>query len=273
MASVIEITLPELLSSIGTSQCPIIIDVRIDADFDEDPTLIPQAFRCKHGNVLDMVSYLQNKKVVVYCQKGLKLSQGATAKLRHAGIDAKFLTGGHLAWQAKQLPLIAIPETLGGMNLKSTSWVAPEQPDIDTLACCWFIRRFVNPEAEILFVESSQVFNVADKFDAVAIESFETNKSKKNEKHSLAGLTGSFEITMDAVSNLCALLAIDKNAKPELTSVAPGLAAAMTGIMTMFPDDIKRLDAAMLLFDAYFFWLKNHDQDLVELDSLNQDLK
>ena len=40
-----------------------------------------------------------NEKVVVYCQKGKKLSEGAAAILRINGISAETLLDGHFGWR------------------------------------------------------------------------------------------------------------------------------------------------------------------------------
>src|SRR6185437_16712328 len=40
-------------------------------------------------------------------------------------------------------------------------WVTRERPKIDRIACPWLIRRFIDPEAEILYVLSDRVRDVA----------------------------------------------------------------------------------------------------------------
>ena len=40
-------------------------------------------------------------------------------------------------------------------------WVTRRRPKIDRIACPWLIRRFLDPQARILFVDPDQVNNVA----------------------------------------------------------------------------------------------------------------
>jgi hypothetical protein len=40
-------------------------------------------------------------------------------------------------------------------------WVTRERPKTDRIACPWLIRRFIDPEAEIVFVPSAKVLSVA----------------------------------------------------------------------------------------------------------------
>jgi rhodanese-related sulfurtransferase len=82
MSSFKQISVDQLSRLIGTPKCPIIIDVSIDEDFNLDPYLIPSARRFSHKKITDLVTELQDKKVIVICQKGLKLSLCAEVILR-----------------------------------------------------------------------------------------------------------------------------------------------------------------------------------------------
>jgi rhodanese-related sulfurtransferase len=79
MASFNEKSVSALSRLIGTPECPVLLDVRIDEDFNDDPSLIPGAVRHAFMNVASLAYKLKGKSVVVYCQKGLKISQGGRA--------------------------------------------------------------------------------------------------------------------------------------------------------------------------------------------------
>ena len=90
MPSPTEITSAQLARLSGTPEAPVLIDLRIDADFDDDPRLIPAAFRHDFTDIEALAPALYGRGVVVYCQKGCKISQGrspccgATASRRKA---------------------------------------------------------------------------------------------------------------------------------------------------------------------------------------------
>ena len=73
MASYSEISVSTLSRLVGTPDCPVLIDVRTDEDFNADPTLIPSAYRHPFSKVVDLADALKNKAVVVYCQKGHRI--------------------------------------------------------------------------------------------------------------------------------------------------------------------------------------------------------
>src|SRR6478736_1152892 len=97
MSSFNTISAEKLARLIGTPKCPVLVDVRTDEDFASDPRLVPGSIRRPFAQVADWAHELSGRAAIVVCQKGLKLSHGAAAWLRHAGIPADSLEGGALA--------------------------------------------------------------------------------------------------------------------------------------------------------------------------------
>src|SRR5512135_3044161 len=54
----------------------------------------------------------------------------------------------------------------GGASSPS-KWVTRERPKIDRIACPWLIRRFIDPNAEFIYVPKDQVLAVAKKTGAI----------------------------------------------------------------------------------------------------------
>ena len=46
-------------------------------------------------------------------------------------------------------------------------WITRERPKIDRIACPWLIARFIDDQAEFLYVPSNQVFQLAKETDAI----------------------------------------------------------------------------------------------------------
>ena len=170
MTAPTEITVPQLARLIGTPDSPTVIDVRINEDFDLEPQLIPTAFRYPFAAVESLVPELIGKSVVVSCHKGKKISQGSAALLRDHGIKAETLEGGHCAWRDADQPLVPFAK-IPASNIQNRSvWVTRHRPKIDRIACPWLIRRFIDPNAQFLFVAPSEVLAVAEKFNATPFD-------------------------------------------------------------------------------------------------------
>ncbi|WP_339714910.1 hypothetical protein, partial [uncultured Sneathiella sp.] len=94
MTSPTQITVSQLSRLVGLPDAPVLVDVCIDEDFADDPRLLPTAFRHPYQDIAALAPKLAGQRVVVICQKGRKLSQGAAAVLRNCGIAAESLEGG-----------------------------------------------------------------------------------------------------------------------------------------------------------------------------------
>lgn len=165
---VTSMTPQSLAARIGTPDAPRIIDVRIAQDVAADPRLIPTARRCPHDQIAAHASALQGREVVIACQKGLKLSQGAAAILRAEGLQAHHLTGGTLAWAKAGLPTLPAETKPETETFPPTHWVRGEISAHTTLAT-WLVTRFLDPNARILDTDPDQTTAVAERFAATPL--------------------------------------------------------------------------------------------------------
>lgn len=247
------ITSTQLLRLIGTADQPAIIDICIDEDFADDPTLIPTSVRHPFTAIEDFVPALQGRKVVIICHKGKKLSQGAMALLRTHGIDAEILEGGILAWRAAGGPVLRA-ETLpkrGGL------WVTRHRPKIDRIACPWLIKRFIDPDARFLYVAPTEVLAVAEKFDAIPFDVEGVELSHAEGTCSFDALLSRFDLSSPALATMADIIRAADGTPDARAPEAAGLLAISLGLSRMHKDDLAQLEAAMPLYDALYRWARD----------------
>ncbi len=257
MAPYNEISVSTLARLVGTPDCPVLLDVRIDEDFAADPYLIPSAVCHPFDQVADLAEGLRGKTVIVYCQKGLKISQGAAAILRNCGVDAEVLEGGQFAWRDAGLGMVDAAKLPPLDALGRTVWVTRHRPKIDRIACPWLIRRFIDPKAQVLFVAASQVENVADRFNAVPFDIEGVFWTHRGDRCTFDTLIEEFGIGNDALAKLAVIVRGADTNRHDLAPEAAGLLAASLGLSRMFRDDLQQLDAGMLLYDALYRWARD----------------
>ena len=257
MASPTEISVQQLARLIGTPDCPTIIDVRIDEDFDADPFLVPGAIRHPFTDMQNLASKLQNTKTIIYCQKGFKISQGAAALLRNMGIDAETLEGGQFAWRDAKLPMVNTAKLPPQNEQGETLWVTRHRPKIDRIACPWLIRRFIDPNAQFMFVSPSQVMNVAEKFNATPFDVEDVEWSHRGDKCTFDTMLEEFGIETDALKRLAVIIRGADTNRHELAPQSAGLLAASLGLSRMYRDDLAQLEAGMALYDAFYRWSRD----------------
>ena len=233
MPSPTQITPSQLNRLIGTPDCPAIIDVCMDEDFNEDPRLIPTARRHAFPKIMDLAEELKDKRVVIVCQKGKKLSAGASALLRTAGIAAESLEGGNFAWRDAGLALVPVTEIPELTTAGHTLWVTRHRPKVDRIACPWLIRRFIDPRAQFLFVPPSDVLDVAEKFGATPfdIEGVQwSHQGKDGEFCTFDTMLDAWQIRSEALDRLALLVRGADTDRHDLAPEAAGLLAASLGL-------------------------------------------
>ncbi|MDO9713664.1 sulfurtransferase/chromate resistance protein [Paracraurococcus lichenis] len=251
------ITAPQLSRLVGTPEAPRILDVRTDEDFAADPRTLPASLRRDHRRVADWAAGVGPTPVVVVCQRGQKLSQGVAAWLRHYGTPAEVLEGGFEAWAAAGAPLVR-PDRLPARDaVGRTLWVTRARPKIDRIACPWLIRRFVDPAAVFLFVAPSEVLAVADRFGATPFDVEGVFWSHRGELCTFDVMVEEFGLRSEALSRLAAIVRGADTARPDLAPEAAGLLAASLGLSRIYREDLAQLDAAMVLYDAFYRWARD----------------
>ncbi|MGB0851701.1 MAG: chromate resistance protein ChrB domain-containing protein [Pikeienuella sp.] len=250
------ITVSQLSRLIGTPDAPVLIDISIDADFDDDPFLIPGAFRHPFTDIEGLVPRLTGRRVVVICQKGIKLSQGGAALLRTHGVRAEVLEGGNFGWRdagGPRLPAAKLPAGPRGGSL----WVTRHRPKIDRIACPWLIRRFIDPAARFLFVSPAEVQGVADRYNATPFDMEGVYWSHREDLCTFDVMVGEFGLTLPALSRLAMIVRAADTNRHDLAPEAAGLMAASLGLSRMYRDDLQQLEAGMTLYDAFYRWARD----------------
>jgi rhodanese-related sulfurtransferase len=262
MSAINSISVDKLARLIGTPKCPAVIDVRTDDDFARDPRLAPGAVRRRFGEVADWAPEFAGRAAVVVCQKGLKLSQGAAAWLRAAGVAAEALDGGAAAWAEAGLPMVPDAKLPKRDARGRTVWVTRARPKVDRIACPWLIRRFVDPNALFLFVPPTDVAGVAERFAASPFDVEGVFWSHQGERCTFDRMVE--ELGFGGFPPLLRLAAIVRGAdtgRPELTPQSGGLLAASLGLSRMYADDLDQLEAGMSLYDAFYRWCRDATEE------------
>lgn len=247
------ITPSQLMRRIGTPDCPILIDVCIDADFAEDPRLIPTSRRHSFADIAALVPSVGDHPVIVICQKGKKLSQGAAAIMRSYGVRAEVLEGGIHAWRDAGGTLIPAQK----LPMRSGLWVTRHRPKVDRIACPWLIRRFIDPDARFLYVPSADVMMVAEKFAAIPFDVEGADLGHAQGRCTFDALLTNFDLDLPALTEMAAVIRAADGTPGAENAQASGLLALSIGLSRMYKDDVAQLDAAMPIYDALFRWARD----------------
>ncbi|MBI3370084.1 MAG: chromate resistance protein [Burkholderiales bacterium] len=183
---------------------------------------------------------------VVYCAHGHEISQGITAMLRAMGHDAVSLEGGFSAWQAAGQPVVALPA--------ATRWVTRERPKIDRIACPWLIRRFVDANAEFLYVPAAEVLTSAEREQATPYDVPGVHFTHDGERCSFDAFIAHYRLDDPALARLATIVRGADTDRPDLAPQSAGLAAIALGMSALFDEDQECLRQGLVVYDALYAW-------------------
>jgi rhodanese-related sulfurtransferase len=249
----------DLWNAIATHGAPRVVDVRRQAAYAQSPHLLPGAVWRDGSAALQWSSELdRTRPLVIACKAGHEMSQWTVAQLRASGFDARVLEGGYEAWAKAGLPFVVKPELDRIAPKRPSVWVTRRRPKLDRVACPWLIRRFLDPQAHILFVDPDQVPNVAHESGAVPFDVKDVELSHEGERCTFDTMLKLFGLEGEpSLARLALIVRGADTARPDLAPEAAGLHAIALGQSVLAGDDDHALlERGFMIYDALFAWLR-----------------
>ena len=136
-------------------------------------------------------------------------------------------------------------------------WVTREHPKTDRNACPWLIRKFIDPEAEIIFVPRDEVLAYADREGATSFDAPGATYTHRNGNSSFETLVEEYRIDDPAVRLMARVIhGADVAEDSAVTPQSPGLLAIADGFAMLGVDDQRQLELELPVYDALYAWAK-----------------
>jgi hypothetical protein len=136
-------------------------------------------------------------------------------------------------------------------------WITRSHVHVDRVACPWLISRFVDSEAEFLFVPRSQVDLVAAQTDAIPFDAPGVELGHHEGHCSFESVILRYELKDAALLRMAQIIhAADVAEDMDSEPIARGLEAIATGFGLRFPDDAENLAEQFPVYDALYAWCR-----------------
>ena len=137
-------------------------------------------------------------------------------------------------------------------------WVTRKNAAVDRIACPWLIKRFVDPDAEFLYVDASDVDRVAAETGAVPYDVAGAELGHVDGRCSFESILVKYSLQDPALVRLGRIVhGADVEADLHQTPEAAGLKAIAMGFRTLYGDrDLEKLEAESPVYDALYEWGK-----------------
>ena len=138
-------------------------------------------------------------------------------------------------------------------------WVTRARPKTDRIACPWLLRRFIDQEAEIVFVPSDDVLpRASGDPDARSFDAPGADYTHRGNRCTFEVLIEEFDLGADPALNRLARIvhAADVSDELETDPLGPGLLAIGEGGLEVEDDDQRLLERGSFVYDALYAWCK-----------------
>lgn len=160
-------------------------------------------------------------------------------------------------------------------------WITREHPKIDRIACPWLIKRFIDLEAEIIYVPVDQVITQAAVLNAVPFDLPGVEYTHYDDQCSFDYFIKKHELKDVALDRIALIVRGADTDRHDFAPQASGLSAIFLGLSKNIPDDHELLELGMKVYDGLYTWAKylyeqKHVQEPVEhllLEVFNKYLK
>jgi AraC-like DNA-binding protein len=135
-------------------------------------------------------------------------------------------------------------------------WITRERPKIDRLACPWLIKRFIDQDAEIIYVPFDEVLKFSKKLNATPFDIPDVEFTHYGNECTFDYFIKKYKIKDKAVLAMAPIIRGADTDHHELAAQSTGLWAISAGLSHNIQDDQELLEQGLILYDALYSWAK-----------------
>jgi AraC-like DNA-binding protein len=135
-------------------------------------------------------------------------------------------------------------------------WITRERPKIDRIACPWLIKRFIDKEAEFIYVPFNEVVRKSKELDAIPFDVPDVKFTHYGDLCTFDALVDAYKIKDPAILTMAMIVRGADTDRHEIAFQSSGLWAISAGLAHNFKNDNELLDKGMILYDALYSWSK-----------------
>lgn len=136
-------------------------------------------------------------------------------------------------------------------------WITRSHVHVDRVACPWLITRFIDSEAEFLFVPRNQIAQVAQETGAIPFDAPDVELGHHEGRCSFESILLKYDLKDAGLLRMAKIVhAADVAEDIDSDPIARGLEAIASGYSLRFPDDLENLDHQFEVYDALYAWCR-----------------
>jgi AraC-like DNA-binding protein len=148
-------------------------------------------------------------------------------------------------------------------------WITRERPKIDRIACPWLIKRFIDHDAEIIYVPYEHVKAKAEELDAIPFDIPDVEFTHYGDECTFDYFIRKYDLKDAALQTLAVIVRGADTDRHDIASQSSGLWAIAAGLSYNITNDQELLQQGLIIYDALYTWAKHlqhekHTQNPIE---------
>ena len=135
-------------------------------------------------------------------------------------------------------------------------WVTRSHVHVDRVACPWLISRFVDSQAEFIFVPKIRVMEVAKEQAAIPFDVPDVELGHHGDGCSFDAIIKKYDLRDPALLRLAKIVNAADTNQLDQDPIAAGLEAVASGFSIRFPNDHENLQHQFAVYDSLYAWCR-----------------
>jgi hypothetical protein len=135
-------------------------------------------------------------------------------------------------------------------------WITRERPKIDRIACPWLIKRFIDPDGEIIYVPAAKVLTKAGEIGAIPYDVPNVEYTHHGKECTFDYFIKKHKLNNPALLQIALIVRGADTDRLDLTPQSAGLKAIFAGLSYNYKNDFEMLEEGMKIYDALYSWAK-----------------
>jgi hypothetical protein len=135
-------------------------------------------------------------------------------------------------------------------------WVTREHVHVDRVACPWLIRKFVDSDAEFIFVPVEKIEETVKKEGAILFDAPGVELGHKGDKCSFDAIIEKYHLDDEALQELAKIVRAADTGDKKLAPESIGLEAIASGSMMIVKDDHEAIEKGKYVYDSLYAYCK-----------------
>lgn len=135
-------------------------------------------------------------------------------------------------------------------------WITRAHVHVDRVACPWLIKRFIDSEAEFIFIATSLVDAEAKRVNAIPFDAPGVELGHQETHCSFVSIVKKYNLQDSALLKLAEVVDAADTGKMNQNPYATGLEAIAQGYSLLYPDDHINIEHQFRVYDALCNYFK-----------------